>query len=234
MEAALAVQMACTHAVALAVLSRAGGGHGGDRHVAIMAAASAWLLRAFATQVEAMRRLRNGSTQVIRVERIEVSDTAQAIIGNVRTPSTQATRVDNCSSGLNDPSSMSARTAPAAAPRVAVGRWLIESIQTLAPVSRLKNSCSLLNCCAFKVTFLTSCRSTRKMRLEIIARDSLRQRIVLRYSGALQSSPLVVIDYLLGHVLIASRHLPLSARYVVGESLRDIADVLERQRGCAE
>jgi hypothetical protein len=32
-----------------------------------------------------MRRLRNGGTQVIRVERIEVSDTAQAIIGNVNT-----------------------------------------------------------------------------------------------------------------------------------------------------
>jgi hypothetical protein len=32
--------------------------------------------------VEAMRRLRSGGTQVIRVERIEVS-AAQAIIGNI-------------------------------------------------------------------------------------------------------------------------------------------------------
>jgi hypothetical protein len=32
MEAALAIQMACTHAVAMAVLSsRAGGAYGGDR-----------------------------------------------------------------------------------------------------------------------------------------------------------------------------------------------------------
>jgi hypothetical protein len=46
MEAALAIQMACTHAVAMAVLSRAGGAYGGARHVAIMAAASARLLRA--------------------------------------------------------------------------------------------------------------------------------------------------------------------------------------------
>lgn len=83
MEAALAIQMACTHAVAMTVLSRAGGAHGGDRHVALMAAASARLLRAFAAQVEAMRRLRNGGTQVIRVEKIEVSDTAQAVIGNI-------------------------------------------------------------------------------------------------------------------------------------------------------
>jgi hypothetical protein len=82
MEAALAIQMACTHAVAMAVLSRAGGAYGCTRHVAIMAAASARLLRAFAIQVEAMRRLRSGGTQVIRVERIEVS-AAQAIIGNI-------------------------------------------------------------------------------------------------------------------------------------------------------
>lgn len=49
MEAALAIQMACTHAVAMAVLSRVGGGYGGDRHVALMTAAGARLLRAFAT-----------------------------------------------------------------------------------------------------------------------------------------------------------------------------------------
>jgi hypothetical protein len=30
-----------------------------------------------------MRRLRNGGTQVIRVEMIEVSNNAQAIIGNI-------------------------------------------------------------------------------------------------------------------------------------------------------
>jgi hypothetical protein len=85
-ETALAIQMACTHAVAMAVMSRAGGAYGGDRHVAMMTAASARLLNAFANQVETMRRLRNGGTQVIRVERIEVSDSAQAIIGNINSP----------------------------------------------------------------------------------------------------------------------------------------------------
>lgn len=84
MEAALAVQMACTHAVAMAVLSRAGGGHGGDRHVAILAAASARLLRAFAMQVEAMRRLRNGSAQYMRIEHVHLEPGAQAVIGNVK------------------------------------------------------------------------------------------------------------------------------------------------------
>src|SRR5262245_19738809 len=41
MEGALVIQMACTHAASMAVLSRVGGAHGGDRHVAMMAAASA-------------------------------------------------------------------------------------------------------------------------------------------------------------------------------------------------
>jgi hypothetical protein len=82
-EAALVIQMACTHTASMAVLSRVGGAHGGDRHVALMVSASAKLLNAFANQVETLRRLRNGGTQVIRVEWIEVSDTAQAIIGNI-------------------------------------------------------------------------------------------------------------------------------------------------------
>ncbi len=43
MEAALVIQMACTHAAAMAVLSRIGGAHGGDRHVAMMAAAASKL-----------------------------------------------------------------------------------------------------------------------------------------------------------------------------------------------
>jgi hypothetical protein len=83
MECALVIQMACTHSGAMAVVGRIGGGHGSDRHVAMMASAASRLMRTYATQVEAMRRLRNGGTQVIRVERIEVSDTVQAIIGNI-------------------------------------------------------------------------------------------------------------------------------------------------------
>jgi hypothetical protein len=84
MEAALAIQMACTHAVAMAVLSRAGGAYGGNRQVAMMAAAAARLLNAFANQVETMRRLRNGGTQVIRIERVEVKEGGQAVIGNLK------------------------------------------------------------------------------------------------------------------------------------------------------
>jgi hypothetical protein len=67
-EAALAIQMACTHAVAMAILSRAGGAYGGNRHVAMMPAAAARPLNAFTAQVEILRRLRSGETQVIRIE----------------------------------------------------------------------------------------------------------------------------------------------------------------------
>jgi len=82
--AAVAVRFASPQdAVTIAVLNRVGGAYGGDRHVAMMASAGARLLKAFAAQVETMRRLRQGGTQVIRVERIEVSDTAQAVIGNI-------------------------------------------------------------------------------------------------------------------------------------------------------
>lgn len=82
-EAALAIQMACTHAVAMAVLSRAGGACGGDRHVTQMAAAASRLLRAFAMQVEALRRVRNGSSQYMRIEHVHLEPGAQAIIGNL-------------------------------------------------------------------------------------------------------------------------------------------------------
>jgi hypothetical protein len=47
--------MACTHAVTMTVLSRAGGAYGGDRHVAIMASVGARLLKAFTAQIETMR-----------------------------------------------------------------------------------------------------------------------------------------------------------------------------------
>ena len=88
-ECALVIQMACTHTAAMAVLSRLGGGHGPDRSVAAMASASGRLVRAYATQVEILRRLRTGGTQVVRVERVNVNEGGQAVIGPValnRTP----------------------------------------------------------------------------------------------------------------------------------------------------
>ena len=61
-ECALVIQMACTHTAAMAVLGRLGGGHRPDRSVTIMASAACRLLRTYATQVEALRRLRNGGS----------------------------------------------------------------------------------------------------------------------------------------------------------------------------
>ena len=49
----------------------------------MMVAAVAKLGRAFATQVEALRRLKNGGSQFVRVEHVHVNDGGQAIIGNV-------------------------------------------------------------------------------------------------------------------------------------------------------
>ena len=69
-EAALAVQMACTHTAAMAVLARVGGGQGNERRMAAMGSAAARLLRAYTSQVEALRRLRAGGQQSIRVEHV--------------------------------------------------------------------------------------------------------------------------------------------------------------------
>jgi hypothetical protein len=84
-EAALIIQIACTHTAAMAVLSRIGGAHGGDRHVAMMAAAASKLLRAYAIQVETLRRLRSGGSQYMRIEHIHIEPDAQAVIGNFKT-----------------------------------------------------------------------------------------------------------------------------------------------------
>src|SRR6478609_6966383 len=83
-ECAIVVQMACVHAATMAVLGRLGGGHGGDRHVVAAATAASRLSRSFAILVETLRRLRSGGSQVIRIERVEVSNGGQAVIGNIR------------------------------------------------------------------------------------------------------------------------------------------------------
>jgi hypothetical protein len=95
-EGALAVQMACTHTAAMAVLARLGGGGGSEQRVAALGSAAARLLRAYSTQVEVLRRLRHGGNQYMRVEHIHVHDGGQAVIGNVKPARSGA-------SGLPDP-----------------------------------------------------------------------------------------------------------------------------------
>jgi hypothetical protein len=88
-EAALAVQMACTHTAAMAILAKLDSGFGTERRIAAFGSAAARLMRAYATQVEVFRRLRNGGQQVVRVEHVHIHDGGQAVIGNVTKPDTQ-------------------------------------------------------------------------------------------------------------------------------------------------
>jgi hypothetical protein len=83
-EAGLVIQMACTHAAAMAVLGTLGGAHGPTRSITARASAAARLLRAYVLQVEALRRLRNGGSQFVRVEHVHVNEGGQAVIGNVK------------------------------------------------------------------------------------------------------------------------------------------------------
>jgi hypothetical protein len=83
-EGALAVQMACTHTAAMAVLARLDVAFATEQRVAAFGSAAARLMRAFATQVEVLRRLRHGGQQVVRVEHVYVNDGGQAVIGNVK------------------------------------------------------------------------------------------------------------------------------------------------------
>jgi hypothetical protein len=83
-EGAHAVQMACTHMAVMAVLARLGGGGGTERRTNALGSAAARLLRAYASQVEVLRRLRHGGHQYVRVEHVHINDGGQAVIGNVK------------------------------------------------------------------------------------------------------------------------------------------------------
>jgi hypothetical protein len=63
-EGALAVQMACTHTAAMAVLAKLDVAGGAERRIAAFGSAAARLMRAFATQVEVLRRLRSGASNL--------------------------------------------------------------------------------------------------------------------------------------------------------------------------
>jgi hypothetical protein len=52
-------------------------------HLAVYGNISAKLLRAFTGQVEALAKLRRPAVQVVRVERVNVADGGQAIVGAI-------------------------------------------------------------------------------------------------------------------------------------------------------
>ena len=83
-EGAVAVQMSCTHAAAMAILGKLDSGFGTERRIAAFASAAARLMKTFAMQVEVFRRLRHGGQQFMRIEHVHVNDGGQAVIGNVK------------------------------------------------------------------------------------------------------------------------------------------------------
>jgi hypothetical protein len=82
-EAAIVMQLACAHGATMTMLGRIGQ-HCTARNSTAIASAAARLMRACAGHVETLRRLRNGGNQTIRIERVNISDGGQAVIGNVQ------------------------------------------------------------------------------------------------------------------------------------------------------
>ena len=62
----------------MAVLAKLDSGFGTEQRIAAFESVAARLLRAYATQVEVLRRLRHGGQQVVRVEHVHVDDGAQS------------------------------------------------------------------------------------------------------------------------------------------------------------
>src|SRR5437763_16310781 len=70
----------------MAILTSLQHGSPSERRTPFLATAASRLLRAYATPVEALRRLRNGGSQFVRVEHVHVNEGGQAVIGNVNSP----------------------------------------------------------------------------------------------------------------------------------------------------
>lgn len=80
-QAALAIHIACLHCASVNVLSWI---HNiGERNMIAVATAAAKLERAFHNAIETYNRMKRGVRQIVRVERIEVQQGAQAVIGVV-------------------------------------------------------------------------------------------------------------------------------------------------------
>jgi hypothetical protein len=95
-EATVAIQMALCHAAITALLGRVVGANPllAQEHVAINGAVASKLMRAFAGHVQALTRMRRPAIQIVRVERVEVRDGGQAVIGTV-SPSARGGRGKN-------------------------------------------------------------------------------------------------------------------------------------------
>ena len=83
-EAALAVQMACTHTATMSVLAKIDSAFGSERRITAFGSTAARLMKAYAMQLEVLRRHRGGGQQFVRVEHVHINAGGQAIIGNVK------------------------------------------------------------------------------------------------------------------------------------------------------
>ena len=79
-EAALVVQMACTHTAAMALLAKMDAGFGTERRIVAFGTAAARLMKAYAMQMEVLRRSRIGGHQFVHVEHVHVNDGGQAVV----------------------------------------------------------------------------------------------------------------------------------------------------------
>jgi hypothetical protein len=82
LEGALAVQY--THTAAMSVLAKMDSGFGSERRITAFGSTAARLMKAYAMQLEVLRRHRGGGQQFVRVEHVHINAGGQAIIGNVR------------------------------------------------------------------------------------------------------------------------------------------------------
>jgi len=83
----------------MAILGTIDSGFGTERRIAAFATAAARLLRAYAMQMEVLRRLRHGGHQYLRVEHVHVNDGGQAVIGNVKPAGSGASGLPEHSAG---------------------------------------------------------------------------------------------------------------------------------------
>jgi len=82
LEAALASQMAASHALAMEMLCR-GRSTESPEHMAMYANLAVKLQRTFTAQIEALGRMRGKGQQTVRVEHVTVQPGAQAVVGDV-------------------------------------------------------------------------------------------------------------------------------------------------------
>ena len=81
-EAALAVEIACLQAVCGTLLARLVWTNQ-DRSLTVAANAIARIERALHSAIRTLQRLKEGNMQVIRIEKIEIQQGAQALVGPI-------------------------------------------------------------------------------------------------------------------------------------------------------